>query len=74
MKNFEMSSAELLAVLSAMNIAADAYGAEANRTNLADIRRTLIRRADRTRAIASNLKNRALFDSNFAREYRAAAV
>ena len=74
MKNFEISTAELLAVLSALEIAANAYQAEANRTNLADIRKMLGRRIVRTHAIASSLKNRALNDSEFARAYRAASA
>jgi hypothetical protein len=72
MENFSISTAELLVVLSAMETAANAYGAEANRTTLSDIRRTLKRRADRTRAIAGSLKNRAVRDNTeFARAYRA---
>lgn len=73
MNNHEITTAELLNVLAAMEIAADAFEAEANRTTLADVQRTLTRRAKRTRAIASNIKNRALADSDFAREFNASA-
>ncbi len=70
MENFKISTAELLNVLAAMIVAADAYTAEANRTSLADVRRTLTRRAETTRIMASNLRNRALSDLDFARKYR----
>lgn len=72
MENFNISTAELLSVLAAMNVAADAYETESNRTTLGDIRRTLSRRAKNTRAIASNLKNRALNSGpEFCKEWRA---
>ena len=74
MNNLEISTAELLVILSAMNVAADSYEMESNRTPLPDIHRTLTRRAKRTRAIASNIKNRALADSEFAQAYRAAIL
>lgn len=73
MNNLEISTAELLAILAAMETAAEVYGAEANRTPLQDMRRTLNRRADRTRAIASNIRNRAFDNPDFCREYDAAA-
>lgn len=66
MENFEISTAELLNVLVAMEVAADAYQAEANRTGLADIKRTLVKRAEKTRIIASALRNRALDNPEFA--------
>ena len=66
MENLNITTAELLVILAAMEIAADTYAAESNRTPLSDVRRTLKRRAERTRAIASNIKNRALSNSDFA--------
>jgi len=60
MEKHEITTAELLAILAAMETAADVYEAEANRTPLSDIRRDLARRAKQTRAIASNVKNRAI--------------
>ena len=74
MENHEISTAEMLCVLAAMEIAADTYEAEANRTSLAALRRNLTKRAERTRIIASNLRNRALDNPDFAREYQKAAI
>lgn len=73
MKNLEISTAELLNILAAMETAAHTYDAEANRTPLADIKRTLRTRARKTHVIASNLKNRALANVDFARQCRNAA-
>ncbi len=66
MQNLEISTAEMISVLTAMATAADTYEAESNRTPLADIERALRARAKQTRAIASALRNRALENSDFA--------
>jgi hypothetical protein len=75
MEYFEMSSAEMLNVLAAMEVAADVYQAEANRTGLADVKRTLKKRAEVTRVIAGSLRRRALDNPEFARvsQYQNAA-
>lgn len=63
----EISTAEFLTILMAMETAATEYESEANRTSLPDIRRTLVKRAKQTRAISQNVKNRARkSDSDFA--------
>ncbi len=69
MESHELSTLELLAVLTAMETAADVYETESNRTTLADVRRTLSRRAKNTRAIASNIKKRALENAEFAKQF-----
>ena len=56
----EISTLELLLILAALETAATEYESEANRTSLADIRRTLLDRAEKTRGFMVVLKARAV--------------
>lgn len=59
MKVGTLSTQEILRILVALEVAADVYETESNRTPLADIRRELAERAKTIRAIRARLKSLA---------------
>lgn len=52
-----LSTAEIVTVLSAMEVAAETYETESNRTPLSDVRKTLVSRARKTRAVRGRIMN-----------------
>lgn len=55
MAKVEISTAERLAIIGALEVAADCYEAESNRTPLRDLIRSLAKRAQNARAIRGRL-------------------
>jgi len=55
MAKIEISTAERLQIILALEVAADCYDMEINRTSLRDLKRGLVKRSQVTRVIRSRL-------------------